>query len=279
MTARANWLPRRLVRALRNGYLAMLDVRDRIAGHVDDLTPPRALHFVGGGDFRSIGKVFLEHFKREAALRPSDSVLDIGCGTGRMAVPLLDYLDERGSYVGFDISRRAIDWCVNHISLRNTRFRFEHADIYNLEYNPSGAVRASAYRFPAQDSSIDFAFATSVFTHIHSDEVRHYFAELRRVLSPAGRAFLTFFALEGKSGELAAQRAPAMDFRFPVVDGKTIDPHTPERAIAYPTDWIADALGKVGLNLVTPIRYGSWSGRTGALDFQDILLVRRKPAP
>ena len=37
-------------------------------------------------------------------LEPSDRVLDVGCGVGRMAMPLTGYLDG-GSYAGFDVGR------------------------------------------------------------------------------------------------------------------------------------------------------------------------------
>jgi SAM-dependent methyltransferase len=272
----ARWLPRRLIRGLRNGYLALLDARDRVTGRMEDLTPPRALHFVGGGDFRAIGKTYLEHFKKQAGLEPFHRVLDIGCGTGRMAVPLLDHLDARGSYVGFDLSGGAIDWCSRHISVRNRRFRFEHADIYNLEYNPRGAIRAERYRFPAEDKSIDFAFATSVFTHIHSLEARHYLTELRRVLSPGGAGLLTFFLFDESMHARPAGPWPAMDFRYRLADGFTIDPRTPERAIAYPEAWLRDSLEAAQLMLDGPIRHGSWWGRPDALDFQDMIVVRRQ---
>jgi len=98
-------VPRSVVRMARQIYLAALDALDRVAGRSDELIPPRTLHFVGGGDFRSVGNAFLGHFREIGKLGPNECVLDIGCGTGRMAVPLLGYLGERGSYIGFDVSR------------------------------------------------------------------------------------------------------------------------------------------------------------------------------
>ena len=54
---------------------------------------PRGLSFVGCGDFEQIGREYLGHFKELGGLRPDSRVLDIGCGIGRMAIPLMDYLD------------------------------------------------------------------------------------------------------------------------------------------------------------------------------------------
>lgn len=268
----APWLPRKLVRSVRNLYLHGLDTLDRLSGRCDPMTPPRALHFVGGGDFKAVGLAYLEHFKALGGLAPHHAVLDIGCGTGRMAVPLLDYLDASASYTGFDISRPAISWCSSHISARNQRFRFEHADIYNLEYNAAGTMGADSYRFPCSDDSVDFAFATSVFTHIHSHEVRHYFAELRRVMRPGARALVTFFVVDRADTNPTGS---AFGFRHEVRDGYTIDPKTPERAIGYPESWLRTAVADAGLEVQEPIRYGSWSGREDGHDFQDILVIQR----
>ena len=65
--------------------------------------PPPDSIFVGDGDYRAIGAEFLGHFVRLGRLQPHERVFDIGCGIGRMAVPLTQYLDpERGSYDGVD---------------------------------------------------------------------------------------------------------------------------------------------------------------------------------
>ncbi len=200
-------LPQPLVRWLRELRFAALDTLDRWCGRADDLTPPRSLqHFVGGA-YQALGEAFFSHFQNLCHLRPDQSVLDVGCGSGRMAVPLLGYLDQRGRYVGFDISPKLIRWCSGHISRRNANFTFHLADIYNRHYNPRGACRASEYRFPCEDRTIDFVFATSVFTHMLADDTRHYLHEIRRVLKPGGHGLLTHFILNAES-EAAMNRSP-----------------------------------------------------------------------
>lgn len=81
-------------------------------------------------------------------------MLDVGSGIGRMARPLTKFLTS-GSYVGIDIVPRGIEWCQRHITSRYPNFTFQHADVYNKEYNPTGgrgfpiSVRGRKLRFPA----------------------------------------------------------------------------------------------------------------------------------
>lgn len=59
--------------------------------------------FVGDGDYRAIGLEYLGHFVHIGGLKPNHRVLDIGCGIGRMAVPLTQFLDPKtGTYEGVD---------------------------------------------------------------------------------------------------------------------------------------------------------------------------------
>ena len=270
-----NVIPRSVVRGLRNAYFTALDVRDGLFGHTPDLTPPRSLHHIGCGDFHAIGEEMVSHFRRICELQPTDSVLDIGCGTGRMAVALLGYLSQQGQYAGFDIAPAAIDWCTKNITARNPRFQFHFADIYNLEYNTIGKQPAAEYRFPCDDASIDFSFATSVYTHMRREEVRRYLCEAWRVLRPGGKVFFTFFVMNPAT--LAwVQRTPGA-FRFDTrLDGcLTIDPQTPERAIAYEEDDLRKMFAEAGLNIREPIYFGQWSGRQDALTWQDVVIAER----
>src|SRR3546814_13028266 len=86
-------------------HLERLDrvVADYLAS--DDPVPQGATHEIGDGDFRAIGAEFLRHFVELGGLTPEDDVLDIGCGFGRMALPLARYLPPPSRSVGFDIVR------------------------------------------------------------------------------------------------------------------------------------------------------------------------------
>lgn len=268
-------LPRRVQSVLRIAYALPFDVVDGALGRRDPLTPPRRLRFVGDGDYTGIGNQFLQYFVDLGGLRPSDSVLDVGCGVGRMAAPLTRYLDADGRYEGFDIVPAGVDWCRGNITPRHPQFHFQLADIRNPEYR-GGTQHAADYRFPFDDASFDFAFATSVFTHMRPAEVRQYVSELGRVLRPGGRCLVTCFLLNGESLALIASGASSLAFVHELDGFRTTDLGTPEAAIALPEDAVRTCFDDAGLVIEEPIRYGSWSGRQNFLSAQDILIAHKR---
>lgn len=161
--------------------------------------PPPDSIFVGDGDYRAIGAEFLGHFVRIGRLKPHERVFDIGCGIGRMAVPLTQYLDpERGSYDGMDPVMDGILWCAQTITPAYPRFRFQRLDIAHPLYNPQGSLPGNEVRFGFANQSFDFITMTSVATHLPPDELVVYLNEAARLLAPGGRLFLTAFALDGQ---------------------------------------------------------------------------------
>jgi SAM-dependent methyltransferase len=224
---------------------------------------------------RRIGEGFL-HWFVEAGLTPDDAVLEPGCGTGRMAEPVSRYLSATGSYDGFDVVPTAIEWCETNIASKHPNFHFRHVDVLNPYYNPEGRLDPEAFEFPYPEEAFDFAFLTSVFTHMLPPEVRHYLSEIRRVLRPGGRCLMTFFLLNGESldsvraGPPAARNtapfAPSRRFAYKG-DGYCYDvPETPEAAVGYREEDVLGFLEQAGFELHLPIRYGH----------QDIVVVKRQ---
>jgi SAM-dependent methyltransferase len=253
--------------------LRVADAADMAFRRRDRLTPPRRRNFVGNSDFQATGVEFLGHFRELARLGPSDRVLDVGCGIGRMARVLVgELMPPRGSYDGFDVVRDGIVWCQRHYAATSVPFRFTHVNLYHPEYNPKGSGSAADFRFPYADASFDLAIATSVFTHLLDDVADHYLAEISRVLAPKGRLFSTWFLIDS---DRQPDRVHAIaSFRHPVGAAWVVDPAAPELAVAYPIPWLRDRLRKHGFRLRDSIYPGSWTGRSGRSS-QDIVVAER----
>ncbi len=236
--------------------------------------PPWWLRDVGGSDFEEVGQEFLSLFRELVNLQPDDHILEIGCGSGRMAIPLSNYLNHKGSYTGMDIVAESIVWCQTNISTRHSNFHFLHTDLYNKRYNPGGHNYAKDYVFPFDAGSFDFIFLTSVFTHLLPDEVQNYLKEIKRLLKHNGRSLITAFLLNEAQQNLASQGKNNIDFKYGSSSYKIRDKNIPESAVAYEESFLRQLILDSGLMLAEPIYYGKWSGRGNGLSYQDILLTQ-----
>jgi len=241
------------------------DLLDRMRGTADPGLPPRRLQvLVGDGDYRAIGDLFRELFVDLGGLEPQHDVLDVGCGSGRMAYALKDFVT--GRYEGFDIVPGAVEWCQREITPHHPNFRFQVADIRSERYNPRGAFEAESYRFPYPDDSFDFAYLTSVFTHLSRAAVDNYLGELGRVLRPGARCFATYFLM---SEEAVRAMGGHGQFGFERDGQLVVDDRVPERAVAFREDDIRELHERGGLP-IEAVHPGSWCGRERYTSFQDI---------
>jgi ubiquinone/menaquinone biosynthesis C-methylase UbiE len=271
-------IPRSMMPLVRYVYYFPKDTWDLLLGRRDELTPPTRLMFVGTRDitvFKKNGEEHLRYFIELGELKPDEKVLDVGCGIGRKAVPLTRYLNNIGEYEGFDIVKEGIDWCNQKISKKYPNFQFQLADMFNSQYNPQGRFKAYEYRFPYEDGYFDFVFLTSVFTHMLPEDVENYFSEITRVLKKDGRCFITFFLGNDASLELLNGNKSSLDFKYRKDKYLTVNTNIPEIAVCYDEPFILDLYEKYGLNIKTPIHYGSWCGRTDSLSYQDIIIATK----
>ena len=246
---------------------------------VDQMLPRPGAFSVGEGDFKAIGLGIVEELKHSCQLAPHHHVLDVGCGIGRVAIPLTQYLSHEGRYEGFDPVRKAIAHCRKRVTPSYPNFQFQVADLYNKNYNPRGRFKDFEYRFPCPDGAFDLVFAVSVFTHLLPAGSERYVAESVRVLKPGGHFFATYFLLNEASMEPLEAGKSTLSFSTGSGAYRVHLPENPEAAVAYDERFIIDLYRRNGLELKHPAGYGSWSGRpaSGYGGYQD-LLVATKPA-
>lgn len=245
---------------------------DWLLGHVRSNRflpePPADSIFVGDGDYRAIGAEFLGHFVRLGRLKRHERVFDIGCGIGRMAVPLTQYLDpERGSYDGVDPVMDGILWCAQTITPVYPRFRFQRLDIAHPLYNPQGSLPGTEVRFGFPNQSFDFITMISVATHLPPDELTVYLNEAARLLAPGGRLFLTAFAIDG-----AGTGQERLKFRrWGEGPGWYAIEEAPLAAAGIDARFLVERAIEAGL-AVESLSPGHWRGQTAA-HYQDLLIA------
>lgn len=259
---------------LRRLYYFPLDLFEKLTGKIDDLTPPRGLVFVGYGDFKKTGKILLKQIQEVCKLQPDSKVLDVGCGIGRLAVPLTQFLNSNGRYEGFDVVKQGIKWCNKHISSRYPNFNFLHVELKNDLYNLKTEKEARSFVFPYNKSEFDLVVLTSVFTHMMPDDVRNYLNQIHRVLKKGGKCFATFFLLNPKIKARIDKRG-YFNFQHRFGEYGLLDKNVKEANVAYEEDYLLTKLFPDNKLKVDNIYYGWWSGksREDSLSYQDTIVL------
>ena len=96
-------------------------------GRLSSLVPPLQLMHDGGQsykEFKQNGDEFLRLYKTLCGLQPHEHMLDVGSGVGRKTWPLVNYLNEHGSYDGMDLVKSGVDWCTERYTSKYPNFNF-----------------------------------------------------------------------------------------------------------------------------------------------------------
>jgi SAM-dependent methyltransferase len=133
-----------------------------------------------GGMWEEIGRLQLS-FLVSQGLRPQHSLLDIGCGSLRGGVHLIDYLDP-GRYVGVDRDA-ALLHAGRDIELKPGTLPMKRPLL----------VEMADFDFARLGRRFEFALAQSLFTHLTLNEILRCLLQVRKVLD--GSLYATFFAV------------------------------------------------------------------------------------
>ena len=167
-----------------------------------------------------------------------DSVLDFGCGCGRLARQMIQQHPRPRRYVGIDLHKGMVLWNQRNLQGAAPGFEFHHHNVYNRGFNPDAALPRTA-AFPVEDSSVSLIIAWSVFTHLTQDQCEHYLREVARVLRPDGVLMSTWFLFD-KAGFPMMQ-----DFQHALY----INEIDPTNAVIFEAAWVMSATAAVGLVL------------------------------
>lgn len=197
-----------------------------------------------GGEFDNMGFV-LADLTRFCGLRPEHFLIDVGCGSGRLAKPLSSFLT--GTYLGIDVVPEFLSNARDITGRRD--WRFELADGLSI---------------PAETGTADMVCFFSVITHLLHEESYIYLEDAFRVLKPGGRAVVSFlefhipshwavFDQMIASRRLSMNTAPLNQF----ISRDALDSWASHIGFTVDTIWDGD---KPFIPLSRPIRFSDGTG-------------------
>lgn len=135
-------------------------------------------------------RVLREKILAVASLRAGESVLDVGCGTGTLALTAKRQVGQSGTVCGVD----AAPEMIARAARKARRARLD------ISFNV-GVAQALA--FP--DAQFDVVTSTLMLHHLPRPVRQEFAREMRRVLKPAGRVLVVDFGSggDGRRGLLA----------------------------------------------------------------------------
>ncbi len=261
---------RRVVRRL---VYMPIDVIEKVTGKQNPMIPPKGMIFTGSGDFEKSGKEIMQLCIDYANLKPDSAILDVGCGIGRLAIPLTQYINNQGVYCGFDVVADGIDWCTKKVTSQYPNFDFKYTPLRNDLYNLNAQQKAENFIFPYQDNLFDVVVLTSVFTHMQPAEVQHYLKQIKRILKPGGHCLATFFLINENTIELLKGNPNLMQFNFEYDGYYLHDDKVKDANIAFKTSSLNNMANQANLTIKT-LNNGWWKGgdKTQSLNYQDVVI-------
>jgi ubiquinone/menaquinone biosynthesis C-methylase UbiE len=113
-----------------------------------------------------------------ACIQPGDAVLDVGCGTGTLAIEVQSRVGRAGHVTGIDPGTQQIARARAIAARRHVPIEFQIGVIEHLA-------------FP--DQTFDVVLSTLMMHHLPDDLKRQGLAEIARVLKPRGRLVIADF--------------------------------------------------------------------------------------
>lgn len=217
------------------------------------------------------------------------SMLDYGCGLGRLGFAFSQYFGTRMDrrYFGYEVHPTACEFMQRtYASYPNTRFfgdaiKLEDSYVELQEKADSAShERIDAAQVNLRDrisDKLDLQFSGSVFTHMYRHAIVHVLKEFSALMKPTGVCVNTWLIVDDLAA--ASLRCGLADRALPYESEKDgflyYLQDNPLMCTAYRLDALKAIYAEAGHEIID-IRWGKWSGRTPTQDFswQDAVISR-----
>ncbi|NQX87759.1 MAG: class I SAM-dependent methyltransferase [Halioglobus sp.] len=136
-----------------------------------------------GGHWDEIGALQFD-FLKSKGLQPQNYLLDIACGSLRLGVKAIPYL-EPGHYLGIEKESGLVEAGLN-----------EELDHDLREMKLPQIVISDAFEFSKLEQRADFAIAQSLFSHLPPDMINNCFRKLHPTMAEGGIFYATYFEVD-----------------------------------------------------------------------------------
>jgi SAM-dependent methyltransferase len=255
---------------------------DRACQAFDLIEKSAMKQWVGDGAPATTGRTALNLLEQVGGLEATDTVLDFGCGVGRVSIATADALTS-GKLYGVDIVPDMIDFCRSSITPIFPNTTFYCSDASNINYNKlkKGSGISEEEIFRAICNQIDLAFAFSVFTHLSPDETARSFRLLSGALKDDGTLLITAFLLDRMSRSFLSLDKASFQFSERPKDSELFyNPDKVQGFCAFDLQFLTRLAEEAGFYVVA-IVHGTWRGLPlgrGFSSFQDVIVMRKQTA-
>jgi len=132
---------------------------------------------VGGGDFVAAGDKQVELLRR-FGLTAGTRLVDVGCGSGRLAAALSREFGSGIGYLGIDVVPRLLDYAAR---VSDPSYTFQVT---------------TGLGVPVDDGECDMVAFFSVITHLRHEESFRYLRDAARAVGPGGTVVASFLESE-----------------------------------------------------------------------------------
>jgi ubiquinone/menaquinone biosynthesis C-methylase UbiE len=231
---------RPVARVLRRAARAQENLAKKLDTRSD--AEKRALARAGiGGLWDEMGQAQID-FLIKQGLKPTDQMLDVGCGALRGGLHFIRHLDA-GNYYGIDRSAGILEYA---------RLELEDAGLVDKRPN---LLCNSAFEFSKFGTEFDVALAQSVFSHIGLNHIHRCLVRMSEVLKVGGVFYATFLETRNDPNDLE----PVV---FPQPDGPDTIAHSDKDPFRYNIRFFEDLVQGLPLKLEYVGDWGSLRGQS-----------------
>jgi hypothetical protein len=144
------------------------------------------------GAFGKVGERQFSHVLKHG-LAPGDACVDYGCGTLRVGVHAIRYLN-CGCYWGLDVDQSLLEVGRRLIGPELVSEKRPH-----LHTISPSVIKEVADARPA------LLFSVAVLIHVHPDELEEYFQNILAIIGPSGKAIVTGKWSAGRTFQFSAK--------------------------------------------------------------------------